>query len=118
MRETYRIPAWEEPMLREIAEARYSAAREEALQRYITERERRRRHARTRDSRDKERRTLVGAHVPREQAYMVAKMAEAKGMSVTAFVKQAVFQAAREAQAEADRGAEPPWVRAIERGTM
>ena len=105
-------------MLREIAEARYSAAREEALQRYITERERRRRHARTRDSRDKERRTLVGAHVPREQAYMVAKMAEAKGMSVTAFVKQAVFQAAREAQAEADRGAEPPWVRAIERGTM
>lgn len=87
------IPAWEGPMLQAIAEGRWPTAREEALQRYIAERERRRKHAAVRDDHDKERRTLVGAHVPREEADRVAEMAEREGMSVTAFVKLALRQA-------------------------
>lgn len=87
------IPAWERPMLRAIAEGRYPAAREEALQLYIAERERRRRHAAVRDGRDRERRTLVGAHVPRAEADTVAWIAGQEDMSVTAFVKLAIRQA-------------------------
>lgn len=87
------IPAWEGPMLRAIADGKYQAAREEALQRYIAERERRRRHAAVRNSRDAERRTLVGAHVPREEAELVAWVANREDMSVTAFVKLAIRQA-------------------------
>lgn len=87
------IPAWEGPMLRAIVEGRYPAARENALQCYIAERERRRRHAAVRDDRDRERRTLVGAHVPRAEADRVAWIAEQEDMSVTAFVKLALRQA-------------------------
>lgn len=87
------IPAWEGPMLRAIADGKYQAAREEALQRYIAERERRRRHAAVRDERDTQRRTLVGAHVPRAEADQVAWIAEQEDMSITAFVKLALRQA-------------------------
>lgn len=87
------IPAWEGPMLQAIADGKYQAAREEALQRYIAERERRRRHATIRDSKDRERRTLVGAHVPRAEADMVAWIAEQEDISLTAFVKLAIRQA-------------------------
>lgn len=87
------VPAWEIPMLRAIADGRYPAAREEAMRAYINERERRRRLARTRDSRDKERRTLVGAHVSRALAQEISWIAEKEDLSVTAFVKLAIRQA-------------------------
>lgn len=87
------IPAWEGPMLRAIADGKYQAAREEALHLYVAERERRRRHAAIRDSRDQERRTLVGAHVPRAMAEQVAWVANQEDMSITAFVKLAIRQA-------------------------
>lgn len=87
------IPAWEGPMLQAIADGKYQAARDEALQLYIAERERRRRHAAVRDERDKERRTLVGAHIPRAEADTVAWIAGQEDMSVTAFVKLALRQA-------------------------
>lgn len=93
----YHIPAWEIPLLREIVDGRYPAARIAALERYTTERERRRRHAAVRDSRDPERRTLVGAHVPRRIADQVAVMAELEGTSVTAWVREAIQRKAREA---------------------
>lgn len=88
----YHIPAWEEAMLREVVVSRYPAAREEALRAYIEERERRRRHAATRDKRDAQRRTLVGAHVSRELANQVAAAAADRGISVTALVKRAVLR--------------------------
>ena len=87
------IPGWELSMLREVAEGRYAAAREEALRRYIAERERRRRYARVRDERDRERRTLVGAHMSKADAELVRFIAEHEGTSVTAFVKLALRQA-------------------------
>lgn len=93
MSKTQEIPAWEIPMLREIVEGRYPAAREAALQRYVIERSRRRRQARTRDSRDKERRTLVGAHVSRAKADQIRWIAEREDLSVTAFVNLAIRQA-------------------------
>lgn len=87
------IPAWEVPMLRAIMDGRFPAAREEALRAYVAERERRRRHAAVRDERDKERRTLVGAHVSRELAELVGYVASQEDMSTTAFVKLALRQA-------------------------
>lgn len=87
------IPAWEGPMLQAIADGKFQAARQEALQIYVAERERRRRHAAVRDDRDRERRTLVGAHVPRAEADRIAWIAEQEDMSVTAFVKLALHQA-------------------------
>ena len=80
-------------MLRAVAEGRYPAAREEALERYLHERERRRRYARVRDGRDRDRRTLVGAHMPLERAEMVRFIAGQEGMSVTQFVNLALRQA-------------------------
>ena len=87
------IPGWELPMLEAIAEGRYSAARRGALERYIAERERRRRYARVRDQRDRERRTLVGAHMPLEKAEYIRFIAAQEGTSVTKFVELALRQA-------------------------
>lgn len=89
----YHIPAWEGPMLERIARCMTRDAREKALQEYIAERERRRRHAAVRDQRDRERRTLVGAHVPWELAQEIAYIANREDLSVTAFVKLAIRQA-------------------------
>lgn len=80
-------------MLRAIAEGPYPAARHEALERYIAEREKRRRYARIRDERDRERRTLVGAHVSRADADIVRFLADREGTSVTKFVELALRQA-------------------------
>ena len=77
-------------MLRAIAEGRYAAAREEALRAYLYERERRRRYARVRDSKDRERRTLVGAHMSKADAEIVRFIAEHEGVSMTAFVRFAL----------------------------
>lgn len=93
MSKPYHIPRWEGPMLRAIADGRYPAAREEALRCYVAERERRRRHAAVRDERDRQRRTLVGAHVPRALAQEIAYIADQENLSVTAFVKLAIRQA-------------------------
>lgn len=80
-------------MLRRIARCMTQEAREKALQDYLDERERRRRYARTRDARDRQRRTLVGAHMPLEEAERVAHLADVAGTSVTAYVKRALRQA-------------------------
>ena len=79
--------------LRAIVDGRYVAAREEALKIYLQERERRRRYARTRDERDRERRTLVGAHMSREKAEFIRFIAQQEGTSVTQFVNLALRQA-------------------------
>ena len=84
------IPEWELAMLRSIAEGRYPAARHGALERYIAERERRRRYARVRNERDRERRTLVGTHVPLEKAEYIRWLANMEGVSVTQFVNLAL----------------------------
>ena len=89
----YHIPAWKRPMLARVARCMTQTAREKALQEYVAERERRRRHATVRDDRDKERRTLVGAHVSRELAELVGYVANQEDMSTTAFVKLAIRQA-------------------------
>ena len=80
-------------MLQAIADGRYSSARHGALERYIRERERRRRYARVRDERDRQRRTLVGAHMPLEKAEYIRFIAEQEGTSVTQFVNLALRQA-------------------------
>ena len=87
------IPAWEIPMLQAIADGRYSSARHGALERYIHERERRRRYARVRDAKDRERRTLVGTHMPLEKAEYIRFIAAQEGTSVTQFVNLALRQA-------------------------
>lgn len=87
------LPSWELEALKKIVDGRYPAARVEAMADYVGERVRRRRHAAVRDPRDRERRTLVGAHVPRVQADLVAMVADREGMSVTAWVKLALRQA-------------------------
>lgn len=94
-------------MLREIAEGRYPAAREDALQRYVAERERRGRYAAVRNRKDRERRTLLGAHVPQELAYIAGKCAMAEGLSVTAYVRRAVERAMEET-ARLPLGEDPP----------
>ena len=87
------IPAWEVRKLRAVADGRYPAAREKALREYLAERERRRRYGRVRNERDRERRTLVGAHMNRADAELVRFIADREGTSVTAFVKLALRQA-------------------------
>lgn len=87
------LPAWEIPMLKAIADGEDTDARRQALFLYIQERDRRRRHARVRDARDRERRTLVGAHVSRAKADVIAWIAAQEGQSVTAFVNRAIRQA-------------------------
>lgn len=80
-------------MLRAIADGQYPAARIEALETYMKERNRRRRHAAVRDARDRERRTLVGAHVSRAKAEQIQWIANQEGVSVTHFVNAAIRQA-------------------------
>lgn len=80
-------------MLRDVVDGRYPAAREDALRQYLAERERRRRYARVRDERDRDRRTLVGAHVSREKAEYIRWLANMEGTSVTKFVELALRQA-------------------------
>lgn len=87
------IPGWELPMLRDVVEGRYLAAREDALRRYVAERERRRQYAKVRDAKDRDRRTLVGAHMSKADAEIVRFIADQEGTSVTAFVKLALRQA-------------------------
>ena len=87
------IPGWEIPMLQAIVDGRYVAAREEALRTYLAERERRRRYARVRDAKDRQRRTLVGAHMSKADAEFVRFIAEQEGVSMTAFVRLALRQA-------------------------
>lgn len=80
-------------MLKAIAEGKYPAARVEALRDYCHERERRHRYAQVRNAGDTYRRTLVGAHVPRDTANHIAWIAGREGLSTTAFVKLALQQA-------------------------
>lgn len=89
----YHIPDWEIPMLHAIADGRDHAARFESMGRYIAERVRRGRHAAVRDRKDRERRTLVGAHMSKADAAQIAWIADQEGTSVTAFVKLALKQA-------------------------
>ena len=86
-------PEWELRRLRAIVDGRFVAAREEALREYLLERERRRRYARVRDRRDRERRTLVGAHMSRDKAEYIRWLANMEGISVTKFVELALRQA-------------------------
>lgn len=87
------IPEWELRQLRAITDAPTVGEREEALTQYLSERERRKRYARVRNSRDRQRRTLVGAHVPQEEAELITWLANREDMSTTAFVKLAIRQA-------------------------
>ena len=80
-------------MLRAVVDGRYPAAREEALRAYLFERERRRRYARVRDAKDRERRTLVGAHLSKADAEMIRFIANRDDLSMTAFVRHALRQA-------------------------
>lgn len=84
------IPEWELKKLRAITDAPTVAEREEALAAYLSERDRRKRYARVRDARDRERRTLVGAHMSRADAELVRYIADQEEMSTTAFVKLAL----------------------------
>lgn len=77
-------------MLRAIVEAPFPAKREEALRKYLHERDRRKRYARVRDRRDRERRTLVGAHLSRDKAEYIKWLANMEGTSVTKFVELAL----------------------------
>lgn len=89
------IPEWELKQLRAITDAPTVEQREQALLDYLAQRERRQRYAKVRNSRDRGRRTLVGAHMPLEEAERVAWLASTAGMSVTAYVRQALEQAGR-----------------------
>ena len=80
-------------MLRDVVDGRLLEARVDALRRYLDERMRRRRYARVRDERDRERRTLVGTHISREDAERIRTIAELEGSSLNAFVKRAIRQA-------------------------
>ena len=77
-------------MLQAIVDGRFMAAREEALTAYLHERERRKRYARVRDAKDRQRRTLVGAHMPLEKAEYIRFIAQQEGTSVTKFVELAL----------------------------
>lgn len=79
--------------LRAITDGETVQQREAALLNYLAERERRKRYARVRNARDRQRRTLVGAHIPREEAELVAWLANQEDLSTTAFVKLAIRQA-------------------------
>lgn len=82
--------------LRAITDGPTVQQREQALAEYLQERERRHRYARVRNSRDSQRRTLVGAHMPLEEAERVTWLATLEGMSTTAYVKRAIEQAGRQ----------------------
>ena len=84
------IQAWELPKLRAIMEGQTREERVEALRGYVLERDRRSRYAKVRNRRDRERRTLVGTHVPREQAEYIRWLANMEGTSVTQFVNLAI----------------------------
>lgn len=90
------IPEWELMHLRAIADGPTVQDREQALTLYLAERERRRRYARVRNARDSQRRTLVGAHMPLEEAERVAWLANIEGLSTTAYVKRALELAGRQ----------------------
>ena len=79
--------------LRAITDGETVQQREAALLDYLNERERRRRYARVRDAKDRERRTLVGTHVPLEKAEYIRFIAAQEGTSVTQFVNLALRQA-------------------------
>lgn len=87
------IPEWEIMRLRAITDGQTVQEREEALAAYLFERDRRKRYARVRDERDRERRTLVGAHMSKADAEIVRFIAEHEGVSLTAFVRFALRQA-------------------------
>ena len=84
------IPEWELRQLRAITDAPTVQERKEALAAYLHERDRRRRYARVRDRRDRERRTLVGAHLSRADAEFIRFIAQQEGTSVTKFVELAL----------------------------
>lgn len=87
------IQSWEIPMLQAIVKGETPEDRTEALKAYGYEREKRSRYARVRNARDRERRTLLGAHVPRHTAQFIAWLANREGLSTTAFVNLALKQA-------------------------
>lgn len=99
------IPEWELKQLRAITDAPTVQEREAALLQYLAERERRKRYARVRDARDRDRRTLVGAHMRRDEAERVAILAKRAGMSVTAYIKRAIEQAEPQILEQAEREA-------------
>ena len=76
--------------LRAITDGPTVQEREEALAAYLLEREKRRRYARVRDRRDRERRTLVGAHMSKADADIVRFIADREGVSMTTFVRFAL----------------------------
>lgn len=87
------IPEWELMRLRAITDGQTVQEREAALLQYLNERDRRKRYARVRDAKDRDRRTLVGAHLSRADADLVKFIADRDDMSVTAFVRHALRQA-------------------------
>lgn len=87
------IGAWELAMLRAVVDGSDRDDRAEALRQYLFERDRRKRYARTRDGRDRTRRTLVGTHISRDVAERIRTIAELEGTSLNAFVKRALRQA-------------------------
>lgn len=101
------IPEWELLKLRAITDGPTVEAREEALAAYLQERERRKRYARVRNARDGQRRTLVGAHMPLEEAERVTWLATLEGMSTTAYVKRALELAGRQTLRQPP--SEPHW---------
>lgn len=110
------IPEWELMRLRAITDAPTVQQREAALMDYLNERERRKRYSRVRNARDRQRRTLVGAHVPMEEAERVAILARAAGMSTTAFVKRAIELNAMRVTQEAQGQQTTDYERRIARG--
>ena len=84
------IGAWELAKLRGVVEGDTPGQRKAALRLYLGERERRRRYAKIRDARDRERRTLVGAHMSKADADVIRFIADREGMSLTAFVRFAL----------------------------
>lgn len=110
-------------MLERIAGCMTHEARKRALQDYITERERRRRHAAVRDERDRERRTLVGAHMNKADAEIITKLADLQDLSVTAFVKKALENEIRRTpyftEHETPKQTPAAWTaRTVERGAI
>ena len=84
------IPEWELRKLRTITDAPTVQEREAALLDYLAERDKRRRYARVRDAKDRDRRTLVGAHMSKADAEIVRFIAEHEGVSMTQFVRFAL----------------------------
>ena len=101
------IPEWELMRLRAITDGPTVQQREQALAEYLQERERRHRYARVRNGRDSQRRTLVGAHMPMEEAERVTWLATLEGMSTTAYVRRALELAGRQTLKQPP--SEPHW---------